>query len=90
MPQPADTYGVTDVADDQIVMAKLAYAAYGQTTDFKNYQGLPMPAWDALGDTIQGAWVAAANAVANYLQGPPAADEARGPIESPTETRFGH
>lgn len=57
-------------------MAKLAYGAYGQTTDFKNYQGLPMPAWDALGDTIQGAWVAAINAVVGYLQGgPPAQDD---------------
>lgn len=67
-------------------MAKLAYAAYGQTTDFKNYQGLPMPAWDALGDTIQAAWVSAINAVAAYLEGPPAIDEARAPIE----THFGH
>jgi hypothetical protein len=71
---PADINLVTDT-DDQIVMAKLAYAAYGKTTDFKNYQGNPMPSWDALGDTIQGAWVAAANAVNNYLMGPPATDE---------------
>jgi hypothetical protein len=68
---------VTDAPDDdQIVMAKLAYGAYGQTTDFKNYQGNPMPAWDALGDAIQAAWVAAVNAVVGYLQdGPPALDE---------------
>lgn len=26
-------------------LAKKAYLAYGQTTDFKNYQGLPMPEW---------------------------------------------
>lgn len=56
-------------------MAKLAYGAYGQTTGFKNFQGNPMPKWDDLGDTIQGAWVAAANAVNNYLMGPPATDE---------------
>lgn len=60
--------------DDQLTMAQLAYTAYGQTTDFKNYQGNPMPAWGDLGDTIQAAWVAAANAVSNYLMGPPAAD----------------
>lgn len=65
---------MTDI-DEQIVMAKLAYGAYGQTTGFKNFQGNPMPKWDDLGDTIQGAWVAAANAVNNYLMGPPATDE---------------
>lgn len=36
------------------------YAAYGKVTDFKNYQGLPMPAWEALGDKIREAWIAAA------------------------------
>lgn len=61
--------------DDQIVLAKLAYAAYGQSTDFKNYQGNPMPAWADLGPAIQAAWVAAAGAVASYLSGPPALDE---------------
>jgi hypothetical protein len=61
--------------DDQIVMAKIAYAAYGQTTGFKNFQGNPMPNWDDLPDTIQGAWVAASNAVAAYLMGPPSIDE---------------
>ncbi len=66
---------MTDIEDDQIIMAKLAYAAYGQTTDFKNFLGNPMPAWDELGDKIQGAWVAAANAVNNYLMGPTSADD---------------
>jgi len=42
--------------------AKIAYAAYGATTDHKNYQGLPMPEWDALSDTIKAAWIAAATA----------------------------
>lgn len=65
---------VTDI-DEQIVMAKLAYGAYGQSTDFKNYQGKPMPKWDDLGDAIQAAWVCAANAIAGYLMGPPAADD---------------
>jgi hypothetical protein len=76
---------VTDL-DDQIVMAKLAYAAYGQTTDFKNYQGNPMPNWEDLGDTIQAAWMSAANAVAGYLEGPPAADELHDRIAVPDET----
>lgn len=37
-----------------------AYIAYGTTTDFKNYQGLPMPKWEDLTDTIRAAWEAAA------------------------------
>lgn len=36
-----------------------AYHAYGQVTDFKNYQGLPMPAWEMLTDKIREAWKAA-------------------------------
>jgi hypothetical protein len=61
--------------DDQITMAKLAYAAYGQSTGGKNFQGNPMPAWEALGDPIQGAWVAAVNAVVGWLQGGPEASD---------------
>lgn len=53
--------------DESITLAWVAYAAYGQSTDYKNYQGKPMPNWDDLGDTIQAAWVAAADAVAGEL-----------------------
>lgn len=52
-------------------LAQLAYQAYGEQTDFKNYQGNPMPAWDDLGDAIQDAWLAAADAVAEDVQGSP-------------------
>ncbi len=45
---------------DLTILAKMTYGAYGQVTDFKNYQGLPMPEWDALTDTIREAWKAAA------------------------------
>lgn len=41
-----------------------AYEAYGKVTDFKNYQGLPMPTWDALPPKIKEAWVAATDCVA--------------------------
>lgn len=44
-------------------MAEAAYAAYGASTDHKNYQGLPMPDWDELTDRIQLAWIEAASAV---------------------------
>lgn len=49
------------------MLARIAYAAYGQTTNYKNYQGNPMPNWDDLGVAIQTAWVAAAEAVADEL-----------------------
>lgn len=44
-------------------LARVAYHAYGQVTDHKNYQGLPMPAYDELPETIRRAWEAAASAV---------------------------
>ncbi|GAA0528709.1 hypothetical protein GCM10010172_06640 [Paractinoplanes ferrugineus] len=44
-------------------LAKIAYRAYGESTDFKNFRGEPMPAWDELGPRIQNAWVAAASAI---------------------------
>lgn len=36
------------------------YRAYGSVTDFKNYQGNPMPEWRDLPPKIQEAWRAAA------------------------------
>lgn len=45
-------------------LGRIAYAAYGGTTDHKNYRGEPMPPWEELPSIIQRAWMAAANAVA--------------------------
>lgn len=45
----------------QLKKAREAYARYGAVTDFKNYQGNPMPTFDELPAKIQEAWVAAAN-----------------------------
>lgn len=53
-------------------LAKIAYQAYGSVTDFKNYQGLPMPAWEDLTEKIREAWKAAVLAALN------AVEEARG------------
>lgn len=50
-------------------LAKVAYRAYGETTDFKNFRGEPMPEWNDLGERIQKAWVAAASAVADRARG---------------------
>ena len=32
------------------------YAVYCASSDGKNYQGLPCPAWDALTDAVRGHW----------------------------------
>lgn len=45
---------------DWTTVAQEAYRAYGEVTDFKNFQGNPMPEWGDLPDTIQDAWRAAA------------------------------
>lgn len=61
--------------NEELILAQTAYAAYGETTGWKNFQGNPMPAWEQLGEPIQKAWIAAAQAVYSYLMGPPALDE---------------
>jgi hypothetical protein len=47
---------------EDVSLGQVAYTAYGRTTGFKNYQGLPMPSWEDLGDTIRRAWENAASA----------------------------
>lgn len=49
---------------DREQRAEIAYRAYGQTTEFKNYQGLPMPEWANLTPKIREAWCNAAEAAA--------------------------
>lgn len=48
-------------------LATFAYNAYGKTTDYKNFQGLPMPLWDDLPYRIKDAWMAAVAAVTNQI-----------------------
>lgn len=55
---------------DSEKLVRIAYAAYGQVTDFKNYQGLPMPAYDDLTDKIKQAWEAAVMAVVGGAPNP--------------------
>jgi hypothetical protein len=57
-------------------LARAAYQSYGAVTDFKNYQGLPMPEFDALTPKIREAWQAAASRVSQIARstrppGPP-------------------
>jgi hypothetical protein len=57
-------------APDYTESARQAYNAYGRTTNFKNYQGLAMPAWENLPDPIRVAWVAAVKqAVTSFVEG---------------------
>lgn len=44
-------------------LARAAFAAYGEAVGGRNHQGLPIPAWEDLGEEIQAAWRAAAQAV---------------------------
>jgi len=37
-------------------LAQSAYHNYGAVTNYLNYQGLPMPEWKDLPDTIRNAW----------------------------------
>lgn len=43
--------------------ARIAYTAYGRVTDFKNFRGEPMPAFDDLPLKIREAWEKAANTI---------------------------
>jgi hypothetical protein len=54
-------------------LAKVAYAAYGESTNYRTHDDRPMPDWAELGDSVQQAWIAAAAAVAQAV------------IEEPTE-----
>ncbi len=57
------------------VLAEEAYAAYGAVTDFKNYQGLPMPQWHELPEKIREAWKAATQHVWNRARDMSAAED---------------
>lgn len=47
--------------------AKGAYQAYGAVTDWKNFQGNPMPAYEDLPDQIKQAWEAASQYVVDEV-----------------------
>lgn len=48
---------------DYETWGRLAYEAYATTTGGRTYDGRPMPTWADLGEPIQCAWNAAAQAV---------------------------
>ena len=49
-------------------LAELAYRAYGDFVEWKNYAGEPMPTWADLPLKIHNAWVKAARAVARAVR----------------------
>lgn len=51
-------------------LGRIAYRAYGQATNNLNYQGLPMPQWDDLGEPIQAAWINAADMIRKVSRNP--------------------
>lgn len=55
-------------------LALVAYEAYARSTGGKTYDGRDMPAYDDLGDTIQAAWQAAAQAVVDTVAEQDASD----------------
>lgn len=70
---------MTTTASDWDELAKSAYSAYAQVTDWKNYQGYPMPQWENLTEKIQQAWIASCKEVIrvsknNLLAGCPSAE----------------
>lgn len=48
--------------DDGELAAQEAYRAYGEVVGWRNYQDLPMPAWEGLTPAIREAWAAAVTA----------------------------
>jgi hypothetical protein len=57
---------LTQPSEEQQELAKAAYARYGAVTDFKNFQGNPMPEFEKLPEAIQCAWAAAASLEYNH------------------------
>ena len=51
--------------DELKEVASHAYYAYGKTTNFKNYQGLPMPDFKDLPEGIKNAWLESTRHVVN-------------------------
>lgn len=47
--------------------AQIAYEAYGEVTDHKNFQGFPMPTWEQLPTKIKEAWIASVKATTRRI-----------------------
>jgi len=47
----------------------LAYLAYSEAVGGTTHDDRPMPAWEDLGEQVQGGWIAAAAAVVDHTAG---------------------
>ena len=47
-------------------LGQIAYLAYSEAVGGTTHDGRPMPAWDDLGEKVQGGWIAAAASVADH------------------------
>jgi hypothetical protein len=70
-------------------LAKVAYAAYGESTDHRTHDDRPMPDWEQLGDRVQQAWIAAAAAVAQAVIEQPAEKAVRSEHSAPLRPSIG-
>lgn len=50
---------------EERTLGEVAYTAYGNAVEWKNFQGGPMPPWHEQVQFIRDAWEAAARAVAD-------------------------
>jgi pSer/pThr/pTyr-binding forkhead associated (FHA) protein len=50
--------------------ARVAYEAYAEHQQWKNYQDMPIPTWDGVRQDIKDAWGAATNAVLDAYTDP--------------------
>lgn len=50
--------------------ARMAFEAYAEHQDWKNYQGLPIPTWDAVRQDIKDAWEVAIQVVLDAFTAP--------------------
>jgi hypothetical protein len=60
--------GHTQVLQSPTDLGRVAYAAYGRSTNYLNVRGEDMPAWGDLGERVQTAWISAASAVAQRVR----------------------
>ena len=68
--------------------ARDLYAVYCASSDGKNYQGLPCPAWDKLTDAVRGHWYAVAKRTLDLQSNPSViGDESKLP---PSDYTLGH
>jgi hypothetical protein len=66
MNAPKET-AVTETAPEGKTLPQIAYEAYAEHQAWKNYQGLPIPAWTEVRQDIKEAWGAATSAVCAAL-----------------------